>query len=99
MSVELSKQQEYCQAFTSYRAVLSYSDTSNIHELSYAHSILLENLMDPAHVPISHNCTDWTTRREDAEQLIMTVAERSIRGFAGQWGCSKNPTLMNSLRF
>lgn len=76
-----------------------FKDTSTIHELPYDHSILLENLMDPAHVPISHDRTDWTARREDAQPLIMTVAERSMRGFAGQWGRSKNPALMNSLRF
>ncbi|PKU87813.1 protein TIC 55, chloroplastic [Dendrobium catenatum] len=76
-----------------------FLDTSTIHELPYDHSILLENLMDPAHVPISHDRTDWTAKREDAQPLVMKVKERSIRGFAGQWGRSKNPAFMNSLSF
>ncbi|XP_020582600.1 protein TIC 55, chloroplastic [Phalaenopsis equestris] len=77
----------------------NFQDTSTIHELPYDHSILLENLMDPAHVPISHDRTDWTAKREDAQPLVMTVKERSMRGFAGQWGRSKNPAFMNSLSF
>lgn len=76
-----------------------FQDRSTMHELPYDHSILLENLMDPAHVPISHDRTDWTAKREDAQPLIMKVTERSSRGFAGQWGRSKNPALMNFLRF
>lgn len=76
-----------------------FQDTSTIHELPYDHSILLENLMDPAHVPISHNRTDWTAKREDAQPLVMTVKERSVRGFGGQWSRSKNPAFMNSLSF
>ncbi|XP_009409774.2 protein TIC 55, chloroplastic [Musa acuminata AAA Group] len=76
-----------------------FQDTSTIHELPYDHSILLENLMDPAHVPISHDRTDWTAKREDAQPLVFTVTERSSRGFAGHWGRSKNPALMNFLRF
>ncbi|ONK69690.1 uncharacterized protein A4U43_C05F25720 [Asparagus officinalis] len=76
-----------------------FQDVSTIHELPYDHSILLENLMDPAHVPISHDRTDWTAKREDAQPLVMTVTERSDRGFAGQWGRSRNSKLMNNLRF
>ncbi|KAG1326468.1 protein TIC 55, chloroplastic [Cocos nucifera] len=76
-----------------------FQDLSTIHELPYDHSILLENLMDPAHVPISHDRTDWTAKREDAQPLVFNVTERTNRGFAGQWGRSKNPALMNFLRF
>ncbi|KAG0472027.1 hypothetical protein HPP92_016573 [Vanilla planifolia] len=76
-----------------------FQDTSSIHELPYDHSILLENLMDPAHVPISHDRTDWTAKREDAQPLLMTVTERSMRGFAGGWCRANNPSVMNSLRF
>lgn len=76
-----------------------FQDLSTIHELPYDHSILLENLMDPAHVPISHDRTDWTAKREDAQPLVMTVTERTDRGFAGQWGRSRNLKFMNNLRF
>lgn len=76
-----------------------FRDVSTIHELPYDHSILLENLMDPAHVPISHDRTDWTAKREDAQPLVMTVTERTNRGFAGQWGRSRDLKFMNNLRF
>lgn len=76
-----------------------FNDISTIHELPYDHSILLENLMDPAHVPISHDRTDWTAKREDAQALGFKVTERSDRGFAGWWGRSSEPELLNFLRF
>ncbi|XP_050366864.1 protein TIC 55, chloroplastic isoform X2 [Argentina anserina] len=63
-----------------------FQDTSTTHELPYDHSILLENLMDPAHVPISHDRTDWSAKREDAQPLRFEVTERTDRGFAGWWG-------------
>ncbi|XP_050216389.1 protein TIC 55, chloroplastic [Mercurialis annua] len=76
-----------------------FQDTSTIHELPYDHSILLENLMDPAHIPISHDRTDWTAKREDAQALRFEVTERTDRGFAGWWGKDKDPSLLNFLRF
>nr|GMD26312.1 protein TIC 55, chloroplastic [Ipomoea batatas] len=63
-----------------------FRDISTTHELPYDHSILLENLMDPAHVPISHDRTDFTAKREDAGPLFFEVTERTGRGFAGWWG-------------
>lgn len=76
-----------------------FQDISTIHELPYDHSILLENLMDPAHVPISHDRTDWSAKREDAQALLFQVVERSDRGFAGLWGREKDQTMPNYLRF
>ncbi|XP_077216135.1 translocon at the inner envelope membrane of chloroplasts 55-II [Tasmannia lanceolata] len=76
-----------------------FQDVSTIHELPYDHSILLENLMDPAHIPISHDRTDWSAKREDAQALGFNVTERTERGFAGQWGKAKDPVLLNFLRF
>ncbi|CAH9120104.1 unnamed protein product [Cuscuta epithymum] len=61
-------------------------DVSTTHELPYDHSILLENLMDPAHIPISHDRTDFTAKREEAGPLFFEVTERTGRGFAGWWG-------------
>ncbi|KAJ6295325.1 hypothetical protein OIU78_023364 [Salix suchowensis] len=76
-----------------------FQDTSTIHELPYDHSILLENLMDPAHIPISHDRTDWTAKREDAQALRFEVTERTHRGFAGRWGKEKDKKLLSFLRF
>lgn len=72
-----------------------FRDLSTTHELPYDHSILLENLMDPAHVPISHDRTDFTAKREDAGPLIFKVTERTDRGFAGFWGKEKDQNLEN----
>lgn len=76
---------------------------STTHELPYDHSILLENLMDPAHVPISHDRTDFTAKREDATSLFFKVTERTDRGFAGWWGKEKDQGtpnyIPNFLRF
>lgn len=77
-----------------------FQDISTIHELPYDHSILLENLMDPAHVPISHDRTDWSAKREEAEALVFQVTERTDRGFAGWWGREKKDGSMpNFLHF
>ncbi|XXG58515.1 hypothetical protein AAC387_Pa04g0814 [Persea americana] len=76
-----------------------FQDVSHTHELPYDHSILLENLMDPAHVPISHDRTDWSAKREDAQALVFKVTERTDRGFGGSWGKVSDPTMPNFLRF
>lgn len=76
-----------------------FQDISTTHELPYDHSILLENLMDPAHIPISHDRTDWTAKREDAQPLLFLVTERTDRGFAGWWGKEKDQSMPNFLRF
>ncbi|XP_027085111.1 protein TIC 55, chloroplastic [Coffea arabica] len=72
-----------------------FKDTSTIHELPYDHSILLENLMDPAHVPISHDRTDFTAKREDATALFFKLTERTGRGFAGWWGRESDQSTPN----
>ncbi|KAH9615249.1 hypothetical protein KSS87_013708 [Heliosperma pusillum] len=76
-----------------------FQDISTTHELPYDHSILLENLMDPAHIPISHDRTDWTAKREDAQPLLFEVTERTARGFAGWWGKESDKSTPNFLRF
>ena len=55
--------------------------------------------MDPAHVPISHDRTDWTAKREHAKPLAFEVTERTDRGFAGWWGRENDEPLPNFLRF
>lgn len=76
-----------------------FQDISTTHELPYDHSILLENLMDPAHVPISHDRTDWSAKREDAQALLFEVIEITDRGFAGWWGKESEKSMLNFLRF
>ncbi|KAK9274344.1 hypothetical protein L1049_019158 [Liquidambar formosana] len=76
-----------------------FEDDSTTHELPYDHSILLENLMDPAHIPISHDRTDWSAQREDAQPLLFNVTERTDRGFAGYWGKEKDQSTTNFVRF
>ncbi|XP_042488502.1 protein TIC 55, chloroplastic-like [Macadamia integrifolia] len=76
-----------------------FQDVSTIHVLPYDHSILLENLMDPAHIPISHDRTDWTAKREEAQPLLFKVTERTGRGFAGHWGREMDQGMPNFLRF
>ncbi|CAK9261221.1 unnamed protein product [Sphagnum jensenii] len=73
-----------------------FQHISSIQELPYDHSVVLENLMDPAHVPISHDRTDFAAKREDASALVFEVTERTSRGFAGKWGRFSGPTPLTS---
>jgi len=50
-----------------------FQHLDSIHELPYDYSILLENLMDPAHIPISHDRTDQSAKRENAQALVLTT--------------------------
>ncbi|GBG68840.1 hypothetical protein CBR_g3534 [Chara braunii] len=52
-------------------------------DLPYDHSFLLENILDPAHVQISHHATPGGGNRDSARPLLMRVIERSDRGFKG----------------
>ncbi|KAJ7538368.1 hypothetical protein O6H91_11G045400 [Diphasiastrum complanatum] len=76
-----------------------FQDLSSMQDLPYDHSILLENLMDPAHIPISHDRTDLSAKRENAQALKFEVTERTSRGFAGNWGESSSDSLLSCTRF
>ncbi|KAI4981140.1 hypothetical protein ZWY2020_021625 [Hordeum vulgare] len=52
--------------------------------------------MDPTHMPISHDRTDWTAKREDAQPLAFDVAERTARASPP---ARRAPHLRNLLRF
>lgn len=56
-------------------------------DLPYDHSYLVENLIDPAHIPISHDGTPGGGRREKAEAYDMVVDKESISpsGFRGRY--------------
>lgn len=60
-----------------------------MYDLPYDHTFLVENLVDPAHVPISHDGSQG--KREDAHPLEMEVVESSIEGFRGKWQRSHKP--------
>lgn len=77
----------------------NFGHISSIHEMPYDYSILLENLLDPAHIPISHDRTDPTAKRELAQALEFEVKERTGRGFAGTWNNIHSPDKVAVLRF
>ncbi|CAK9202754.1 unnamed protein product [Sphagnum troendelagicum] len=81
-----------------YFAREGWGEVSFMEELPYDYSILLENLMDPAHLPISHDGSS-SAMRKNAQALVFEVTERTSRGFAGKWGNISSPTLPSTLRF
>lgn len=56
-------------------------------DLPYDHSYLVENLIDPAHIPISHDRTSGGGKRESAQAYEMEIDEDSISssGFTGRY--------------
>jgi phenylpropionate dioxygenase-like ring-hydroxylating dioxygenase large terminal subunit len=60
-------------------------------DLPYDHSLLVENLLDPAHVYISHDRTELNIRREHAQALEMQVLATHAQGFEGQFRGTQAP--------
>ena len=56
-------------------------------DLPYAQSYLIENIIDPAHVHISHDGS--LGNRQDAQPLIMEILESSIKGIQGRYKYSQ----------
>ena len=54
-------------------------------DLPYDQTYLVENVMDPAHVPISHHATRGGGNRENAQPLEMEVLESSVQGIRGRY--------------
>lgn len=54
-------------------------------DLPFDHTFLVENLLDPAHVYISHDQTELGIRRDDAQPLIMEVQSTSLAGIEGRF--------------
>lgn len=56
-------------------------------DLPYDHSYLVENLIDPAHIPISHDATPGGGKRENAQayQMILDASSMSPTGFTGRY--------------
>ncbi|KAL9178890.1 hypothetical protein ACHAXT_011863 [Thalassiosira profunda] len=56
-------------------------------DLPYDHSYLVENLIDPAHIPISHDATPGGGKRENAQayEMIVDAGSMSTSGFTGRF--------------
>ena len=60
-----------------------------VTDLPYDQNYLVENLLDPAHVPISHDRTEIKMKREDAQPLEMEILAISAQGFKGRYRNTK----------
>jgi phenylpropionate dioxygenase-like ring-hydroxylating dioxygenase large terminal subunit len=63
--------------------------TDGMYDLPYDQTYLVENLVDPAHVPISHE--GGQGKREDAHPLALEVVESSVLGIRGRWQRTHKP--------
>ncbi|WP_017720421.1 aromatic ring-hydroxylating dioxygenase subunit alpha [Kamptonema formosum] len=60
-----------------------------MRDLPYDQTYFIENVIDPAHVFISHHGTEGN--REQAQPLEMEVLESSVEGIKGRWRGMRNP--------
>lgn len=60
-------------------------------DLPFDHTFLVENLLDPAHVYISHDGTELNIRREDAAPLNMEILATSMEGVEGRFRRADRP--------
>lgn len=60
-----------------------------MRDLPYDQSYFIENIIDPAHVPISHDGV--MGNRNDAQPLEMEVIESSIAGIRGRYRKLRSP--------
>lgn len=64
-----------------------------VTDLPYDQNYLVENFLDPAHVPISHDRTELKMERENAQPLEMEITNVSAEGFQGRYRNSKTTRL------
>lgn len=75
----------------------SYTNLVSNREIPYGYEVLIENLMDPSHVPYAHYGLMQTPKpkiradREGGRPLDMSVKQLDINGFTAkqEWGASK----------
>ena len=60
-------------------------------DLPYEQSYLVENLLDPVHVDISHHRTERGANRENAQPLEIEVIESSVAGIGSRWRGMRKP--------
>jgi phenylpropionate dioxygenase-like ring-hydroxylating dioxygenase large terminal subunit len=63
--------------------------TDKISDLPYDQSYFLENVLDPAHVDISHDGSQGN--RENAQPLDMEISNSSVAGFKGRFRNTREP--------
>ncbi|MBH8554728.1 Rieske 2Fe-2S domain-containing protein [Nostocaceae cyanobacterium CENA357] len=75
-----------------------FVSTDYMRDLPYDQSYFIENVIDPAHIPISHD--GIMGRRDDAQPLEMEVIESSNKGIRGRYKYTRTPNASwNSLDF
>ncbi len=62
-----------------------------VRDLPYDQSYFIENVIDPAHVPISHD--GLLGSRKDAQALEIEVIDSNIQGIKGRWRKTRTPNL------
>lgn len=62
-----------------------------VADFPFDHTFLVENLLDPAHVYISHDGTELGIHRKDAQPLEMEVSSTSLSGIEGRFRRANNP--------
>ncbi|HIK33447.1 MAG TPA: Rieske 2Fe-2S domain-containing protein [Oscillatoriales cyanobacterium M4454_W2019_049] len=60
-------------------------------DLPYDRTYLIENVIDPAHVNISHDHSEPGVKKEDAQPLEMEILDRSGRGIFTRYRGMRNP--------
>lgn len=71
-----------------------------VTDLPFDQTYLVENFLDPAHVSISHDRTEYKIKREDAQPLEMEVISVSPKGFKGRYRKFGNPQIpWNNVEF
>ncbi|MBT9317155.1 aromatic ring-hydroxylating dioxygenase subunit alpha [Leptothoe spongobia] len=60
-------------------------------DLPFDHTFLVENLLDPAHVYISHGGTELNISRDDAAPLDLEVLATSVDGIQGRFRRADRP--------
>jgi phenylpropionate dioxygenase-like ring-hydroxylating dioxygenase large terminal subunit len=66
-----------------------FVSTDYMRDLPYDQSYFIENVIDPAHIPISHD--GIMGRRDDAQPLEMEVIESSNKGISGRYKYTRIP--------
>lgn len=60
-----------------------------VRDLPYDQSYFIENIIDPAHIPISHDGIMGS--RKDAQALELEVIDSNIQGIKGRWRRTRTP--------
>jgi phenylpropionate dioxygenase-like ring-hydroxylating dioxygenase large terminal subunit len=66
-----------------------FASTDIMRDLPYDQTYFIENVLDPAHVQISHHGSQGN--RENAQALEMEVLESSVEGIEGRWRGTRQP--------